>query len=1003
MGISNFPGGADPSETLSYIANSGGVFSDSVTLPSNRRQAMDGSRPIWVYRVRVHGSGRGGSRSLRVGIANGRSNYITVGSAGSAQNTGWIGIGLASYGGNFRVLIEANGSFYFGRASSGGATTIVGNSSPSWDGSIAGICEWCESPTAPRSASATLISTTTARISWAAPSDNGGAAISNYRIYRSTSPSMSNSSQVTVGGSVTSYDWGGLAAGETYYFLVRAMNLATNGVGLASVGSAVVSAQTGTVPGAPTTVAADAGPGYFGLTWQPPASDGGVAISGYKVDIASDSGFGTILDTASLGSGARDYTYAGPTPGATVYGRVRAVNSIGEGANAAAVNAAVPARTALDIVHAASVMVSGGVQVSLVSSGAASNPTFTLVARAFPGSAGVTISTPTGFFTPGGPRNFDLVADAAGNLYLIGVPNDERSSIAVAYYPRTGTATWGAATVKRQALASTGNPIVGVAAAYVPGTGSTPQPSIVVIARRSGTVGAGAVSFALVNPAAVAGSGDLFRSSGSDPSWLSTPPTSAAPNSGTLDITPLVAGSRRLAASVNGYAVIEVTNGVVTSLAKSANGQATTGPYTRVVGIDSSTFALFRLSGSDLAWWIINTSGSTLSNGTIAGSNVITGAFALAWDAFYDSVARVVKVYTIADDNGAKVEAFTISPVTYAVVGPTTRVAAIGSASNRELRTPHGIVDERRIVVEVANGTATAVAADTWGNVAPTSPAVTDVVGIDGSNPNTFAWAFGDPNPADTQSAFQVQVQRVADSVTVHDTGKVASTASSRTIAAGVIANGQDYRWHVRTYDALDVVSDWSAWDSFTAAALGTLTITYPATDNPAGLDTASVTVVWSYVQGDGYVQTQRRVRVIRTADSAVLSDTGMQANTASSHTVTNLPNDTEVRIEVSLVTNAPGSPTVGPSSRKVTASYGTPMPPAVELEVGESYIAVVVTNPEPSGDRPEVVRNIIERRLADPDLDFVAIGSTAYNGTFFDYSVASGREYDYRVKGLTE
>ena len=283
MGISNFPGGADPSETLSYIANSGGVFSDSVTLPSNRRQAMDGSRPIWVYRVRVHGSGRGGSRSLRVGIANGRSNYITVGSAGSAQNTGWIGIGLASYGGNFRVLIEANGSFYFGRASSGGATTIVGNSSPSWDGSIAGICEWCESPTAPRSASATLISTTTARISWAAPSDNGGAAISNYRIYRSTSPSMSNSSQVTVGGSVTSYDWGGLAAGETYYFLVRAMNLATNGVGLASVGSAVVSAQTGTVPGAPTTVAADAGPGYFGLTWQPPASDGGVAISGYKV------------------------------------------------------------------------------------------------------------------------------------------------------------------------------------------------------------------------------------------------------------------------------------------------------------------------------------------------------------------------------------------------------------------------------------------------------------------------------------------------------------------------------------------------------------------------------------------------------------------------------------------------------------------------------------------------------------------------------------------------
>ena len=157
----------------------------------------------------------------------------------------------------------------------------------------------------------------------------------------------------------------------------------------------------------------------------------------------------------------------------------------------------------------------------------------------------------------------------------------------------------------------------------------------------------------------------------------------------------------------------------------------------------------------------------------------------------------------------------------------------------------------------------------------------------------------------------------------------------------------------------------------------------------------------WSYAQANGYVQTQRRVRVIRVSDSAVLSDTTMQASTATSYTVTNLPTDTPVRIEVSIVTNAPGTPTVT-ANRLLTTSYGTPMAPIISATLTDSAVVIQVINPTPTGSRPEVVANIIERREAGTNDAFAEVGTVPRAGTYTDRAVRSARGYDYRVRGVS-
>ncbi len=1013
MGTANYPGGSSPSVSTSYNLDATSVYSDSVTIPQGRL-AANGQGPTLVTGARAFMAGRSASRTAYLKVGASESAGFTIASGSSAVATGTRALSvLVANGGALRVECRANGAYYFGRASVG--TTTKPSDGYTWPGALSGQVDYVEVPSAPLTLSATADpGAASMTLAWTAPANDGGSAVNGYRVEYDDNAGFTSPTVVSL-GVVLSTLVTGLTPGLTYYARVAAENAVTDAASTWSTYSSTASAFLGSAPGAPTGLAATAGLGLVSLAWVAPVSDGGVGLSGYKVQWSTTVGFAVVYERI-VGPTTTAATVTGLAPATTYYFRVIATNSVGDSSPSTSTSSAPLARGALELVRGASVQLADGLQVEVRSNGATS-PTLTLGYIAFgTGSTFVSIaalSTGSGssnFATPGGRRNLALIADPDGSLYVVGRAGDNDARVIVYRFDRTASTTWATPTYLTGDLDDTGDSLVDFAGAWVPGTGGAARATILILARRAGSVGAGSLSFAILDPVTIeAGVGSLFVSSGSDPSWMSAPPVGAAVNSGLVDVSPLVEGGSRLALLGNGWAVVDVTNGVVAGVSKAAAGTATAGPWGRVLGVSASSFALLTVSAGALAWSIISAAGATLGGSTYAAANASGANFADNFDAYFDGVAGVVTVYYLADTGSTRtLEVIDVSPSTYAASAAVALTTSLGAASstNGPVRVPEGSVDERRVLVTAANllvgVKSTAAYSDTSGNVAPSAPALVDVAGFDASLAFAFAWAFADVNPADVQLAYELVIQRVSDSVDVVTTGKVTSATAGRTLTAGTIANGLEYRWRVRTYDALDVVGAWSAWDTFTASALGNLTITSPAADNPAGLDTSSLLIAWSFVQGNGYVQTQRRVRVVRVSDSVALSDTTMQASTATSYTVTALPTDVPLSIQVSIVSNAPGTPTVGPTARLLTTSYGLPMTPEATFSLGAAWLEITIDNPAPVGSRPEVAYNLVERRETGSGDDFVAVAEVVPDGVYLDHALRSGVEYDYRVRGVT-
>jgi VCBS repeat-containing protein len=160
----------------------------------------------------------------------------------------------------------------------------------------------------------------TVALSWPVP-NNGGAAITGYKIYRSAS-SGAEALYTTVGGTTTSYTDLAVMNGTTYYYQVTATN---------SVGEGARSVEISSTPSAPNSppsppvLTATAGTASVSLTWTVPAS-GSSAITGYKVYRATTSGGETALTTV----GTTSYNDGAVVAGTTYYYQVTAVSSIGE-------------------------------------------------------------------------------------------------------------------------------------------------------------------------------------------------------------------------------------------------------------------------------------------------------------------------------------------------------------------------------------------------------------------------------------------------------------------------------------------------------------------------------------------------------------------------------------------------------------------------------------------------------------------------------------------------
>jgi fibronectin type 3 domain-containing protein len=160
-------------------------------------------------------------------------------------------------------------------------------------------------------------------LSWTVPTSDGGAAISSYEIYRGTA-SGSETLWQTVDDSVTSVQNIGLTNGTTYYYQVAAVNSA--GTGARSNEASARPMAPATRPSAPRSLKAAKVPGGIQLTWAAPTSNGGSAITSYRV--YRTGGARTVVFTVP---GAQLSLLDGTGASKTWYAYVvSAVNSVGE-------------------------------------------------------------------------------------------------------------------------------------------------------------------------------------------------------------------------------------------------------------------------------------------------------------------------------------------------------------------------------------------------------------------------------------------------------------------------------------------------------------------------------------------------------------------------------------------------------------------------------------------------------------------------------------------------
>ena len=119
---------------------------------------------------------------------------------------------------------------------------------------------------------------------------------------------------------ILSYEHTGLSAGDTRFYRVYAIN---------SIGTSTNyvenNATLTAIPDEPSGLVVDPGSSSITLSWNPPVNTGGLAITGYKIDVSTD---GITFITLVASHGDTYYEHTGLNVGDERWYRVYTINSI---------------------------------------------------------------------------------------------------------------------------------------------------------------------------------------------------------------------------------------------------------------------------------------------------------------------------------------------------------------------------------------------------------------------------------------------------------------------------------------------------------------------------------------------------------------------------------------------------------------------------------------------------------------------------------------------------
>lgn len=646
-----------------------------------------------------------------------------------------------------------------------------------------------------------------------------------------------------------------------------------------------------------------------------------------------------------------------------------------------------------------------------------------------------------------GAQSHTIARDSSDNLYVLYQSDNTPNSLQILAYEETSPGSYLSVGSARQALSTYDADINNVAAAWHPAGGSLGT-IVVICGHQAGSNTGTEVSYLLLScDYLINGTGSLLRGSGNAVGTLiaatsidgyhnftnetgtlldmsqsggSTSNTGFVMSTARHHVLGANAGQSiaRYTLNSSGTAFSEVWNFYDTFSGFSVKDANT---KSRVLPISSTQYATVNASSStDFGITVkhrqqqadqftvlsdVRLDAQDLASMPAAATLAVTNN----WDAIYNPLDNKVWVYYFdAAGDGRRLMRTHVDLNTGQAgadeVEVNATVGATGS-SNLAIRVHRGTTIGEQMLISVANvtsgGTHSAVyVADTI-NVAPSQPTLETRTNFDATASALFDWNFIDLNATDTQSAFQLQIDNATTAATAWDTGKTLSANSNYTLPASSLPNGEDWKWRVKTWDSQDVESPWSDYAFFSTSSTGVVNITDPAVDNDPDIVTANYLMMWSV---SNTTQSAYNIVVTRTDTGATLVSTGWVASTDTQYLIIGMASDVEWNVALKIRNAALIESNT--ANRLITPSYNRPEVPVISFDIQDDlgYIGLNITNPDPVGDRPNPTVNEIHRRVysqTNPDLPYQILGETDPNGTFLDYTAASGVLYEYRVRAV--
>ena len=788
----------------------------------------------------------------------------------------------------------ANGTAYTFTAH---ATNAVGNSvesSPSSAVTPATV------PGPPTTVSA-ISGNGSAVISFIAAANNGGSAVTGFTV--TASVGGATGSCATSPCSVT-----GLANGTAYTFTVHA----TNAVGNSVESSASAAVTPATVPDPPTSVLATRENASASVSWSAPASNGGSAITGYRVT-ASPGGTGATCTTSPC-------VVSGLANGTAYTFTVHATNALGDSTESS-VSAPVTPATVPD--SPASVSATRANNSATVSFSAPTNNGGSVitgfVATASPGgtvaSCSVSPCSVTGL-TNGTVYTFTVHATNLVGNSAESSPSNAVTPATVPDPPTGVSATRGsgsAAVTFTAPLNSGGSSGTGYVVTSLPG-GQTCTTSGATSCTVTGLTDGAAYTFTVHATNAVGSSAESTPSAAVTPASVPNAPTAVSASRG------------------NGSAVVAIT-------APASNGGSVITGYTVTASPGGSTCSatgttsctVTSLTNGTLYTFTVHATNAVGNSVESSSSNAVTPA----------TVPDPPSNVSVTRGNGAASVSWTPPAITggaaisgYVVTaspgGHTCSTSGVASCVVTGLANGSAYTFSVYATNSVGNSTASSVSAPVTPATVPDAP--TGVSGIRGDGSVSVNWTAPVNVGGDTITGYVV---------TASPGGVTVSCASAPCAFTGLV-NGTAYSFTVHATNSVGNSVESSASNTVTPA-----TVPDPPTDLSVMRGNGSARVSWMApvnAGGDAVVS----YAVTASPGGASVSCV------ASPCVVSGLTNGSAYTFSV-YATNSLGNSTASSVSGSVTPASVPDAPSAVLATRGDGSVSVSWTDPENAGGDPIV------------------------------------------------